>query len=302
LGSINTDLVVRGPRLPAPGETVLGGAFYQAPGGKGANQAVAAARLAREPVAFVAAVGDDAFGAAARASLARENLRTEFIRTVPGEASGVALILVDQHGQNLIGVASGANLRLAPADIAALPEQVFRDSRVFLASLETPLETVMCGLERAKRAGLATILNPAPADRALCEPGRLAVVDVLVPNEHEAAELAAQAVDSPKSAIEAARALQRLRARAVIVTLGARGATVVDHDEAVTIVPAEPAEAVDTTAAGDCYCGALAVALAEGFSLVAAARWAGRAAALSVSKRGAQPSLPRRAEVGEPTP
>jgi ribokinase len=297
LGSINTDLVIRGPRLPVPAETVIGGTFYQVPGGKGANQAVAAARLARSPVTFVAAVGDDAYGAAAREALARENLRTEFIRTVPDEASGVALILVDRHGQNLISVASGANLRLLPEDIEALPGQVFRESRVFLASLETPLETVIFGLERAKRAGLATILNPAPADRALCGPSRLALVDVLVPNEHEAAELAGRAVDSPDSAVEAAWALRRLGARAVIVTLGARGAVVVDEE--VTLVPAEPVQAVDTTAAGDCYCGALAVALAEGWPLAAAARWAGRAAALSVGKRGAQPSLPTRAEVGE---
>ena len=163
LGSVNVDLVVRGRRLPAPGETVLGGEFYRAHGGKGANQAVAAARASLEPVMFVAAVGDDGFGRESLAALARENLVARYVRTVPGCPTGVALILVDERGENLISVALGANLHLSAADVDAVPEEAFCDCRVFLACLESPVQAVRRGLERARRAGEITILNPAPA-------------------------------------------------------------------------------------------------------------------------------------------
>ncbi len=295
LGSINTDLVIRGPRLPAPGETVLDGTFFQAPGGKGANQAVAAARLASAPVTFVAAVGDDPFGRAALAALAQENLRTEFVQVVPGVASGIALILVDRQGQNLISVASGANLRLRREVVRDLPDEVFTAARVFLASLEIPLDTVLAALHRAKRAGLTTIVNPAPADLAFRDTGGMEAVDVLVPNESEAAALAERPVETVEDAIAAGQALRARGVRACIVTLGARGAVVVD--ETTTVIPPVPVQAVDATAAGDCFCGALAVALSEGKSLVEAAHWANQAAAISVGRAGAQPSLPRRREV-----
>src|SRR5262245_21834391 len=233
LGSINTDLVIRSRRLPAPGETVVGGMFFQAAGGKGANQAVAAARAAREPVTFVGAVGGDDFGREALVRFRRENLVCEYVKTIPEEPSGVALILVDEHGQNLISVAAGANAHLAPSDVEALPEAVFRDARVFLTGLETPLQTVVRGLERAKRAGLTTILNPAPAAPEVASPDVLSLVDVLTPNSGEAAILTGlrdgAVADDPSQARAAALELRTLGCRAVVVTLGPRGCLVVDE-------------------------------------------------------------------------
>jgi ribokinase len=300
VGSINTDLVIRGPRLPAPGETVTGGEFYRAFGGKGANQAVAAARAALEPVLFVGAVGDDELGDAAAAHLRSENLVCDYVKTVPGEPSGVALILVDETGQNLISVAAGANARLGPRDLDAIPDAAFAAARVFLSCLETPLETVNYGLQRAKRAGLFTVLNPAPATSALLDAGLLSLVDVLTPNAGEAALLTAAdtrntSEHDEESALRSARRLQSLGCPKIIVTLGAAGCLVVEEQPAR--IAGHPVRAVDATAAGDAFNGCLAVALSEGRSLVEAARWANTAAALSVTRRGAQPSLPTRREI-----
>lgn len=293
VGSVNTDLVIRVPRLPRPGETVLGGEFFQAAGGKGANQAVAAARLARDPVAFLAAMGDDAFGRQALESLRRENLELRGIKVVKQMASGVAQIVVDARGENAIAVASGANAALSPDDIDALGQELFAGARILLVSLETPLETVAHSLQRAKRAGLTTVLNPAPAG-ALCERMELLeFVDVLTPNELEAAELAGVASDSDPSLI-AAR-LRQAGARDCVITLGPNGCLVAgDRAEHVAGIKVE---AVDTTAAGDAFNGALVVGLAEGRSLVEAARWANWVAAVAVTRRGAQPSLPTREEL-----
>jgi ribokinase len=307
LGSINTDLVIRGPRLPRPGQTVLGGRFFQAAGGKGANQAVAAARAGTAAVLFIAAVGDDALGRQALDGLAAENLDTRFVRVVPDQPSGVALILVDEQGENQISVASGANGRLCPADVDAVPDELFRAARVFLCCLESPLETVAHGLRRAKAAGLTTILNPAPADPAICRPDIMRLVDILTPNEGEAAALAADAGGASRpqlldpsnqqhaAALASARALQSLGCPTVIVTLGAEGCLIVGQD--VTHVPGRAVQAIDATAAGDAFNGALAVALAEGRPLPDAARWANRAAAIAVTRAGAQPSLPTREEI-----
>jgi ribokinase len=293
VGSVNTDLVIRVPHLPRPGETVLGGQFFQAAGGKGANQAVAAARAARETVAFVGAVGDDAFGRQALEQLRRENLDLRGLKVVPGRASGVAQILVDCHGENAIAVASGANAALAPDDIDALPDDLFAGARVLLTSLETPLATVVRALERAKQWGLCSILNPAPAGALVDRLDVLELVDVLTPNEIEASALTGDESASYPSAV--AQRLRRLGARDCIITLGAAGCLVVaDREEHV---PGVRANAVDTTAAGDAFNGVLAVALAEGRSLTEAARWANRAAALAVTREGAQPSLPRRDEI-----
>jgi ribokinase len=293
VGSVNTDLVIRVPRLPKPGETVLGGEFFQAAGGKGANQAVAAARLARESVAFVAAVGDDAFGQQALQNLRRENLDLGAVKVVPATASGVAQIVVDARGENAIAVASGANLALSPDDIEALGQELFAGARVLLVSLETPLDTVAHSLQRAKRAGLITVLNPAPAG-ALCERMELLeFVDVLTPNELEAAELAGAGPEGDPSSV--ARQLRQSGARDCVITLGPDGCLVVgDRAEHVAGIKVE---AVDTTAAGDAFNGALAVGLAEGRSLTDAARWANRAAAIAVTRRSAQPSLPSRDEL-----
>ncbi|MFN0052093.1 MAG: ribokinase [Planctomycetales bacterium] len=296
IGSINTDLVIRGPRLPAPGETVIGGEFYQAAGGKGANQAVAAARAGRTPVTFLGAVGDDPLGREALAGLRAENLVCEFLKTVPGMASGVALILVDEGGQNLISVAPGANARLTPADVEAIPEETFRAAKVFLTCLESPLDTVASGLRRARRCGLLTILNPAPVPSQGLPNDLLALVDVLTPNASEAAQLAGlQPAGSPSLPATLALQLQSRGCRSVIVTLGDAGCLVADRE--VTAISARRVQAIDATAAGDAFNGALAVALSEGKSLISAAEWATAAAAISVTRRGAQPSLPTRAEI-----
>lgn len=296
LGSINTDLVIRSPSLPRPGETILGGEFYRAAGGKGANQAVAAARSSREPVTFLAAIGDDSFGHESLAGLKRENLDTRFLKLVPGQPSGVALILVDAGGQNLISVASGANLHLRPDDVHAVPVEVWQNARVFVACLESPLETVMAGLRRAKQNGLTTIINPAPADREILFAVGLRLIDLITPNETEAALLTGCEVRTADDAETAARQLQSAGCSRVIITRGEQGCCVLDGD-VVTHLPAQPVEAIDAVAAGDVFNGALATALAEGRSLIESARWANTAAAISVTRRGAQPSIPTRDEI-----
>ena len=298
LGSINTDLVIRSPALPHPGETILGGEFYRAAGGKGANQAVAAARSSREQVTFLAAVGDDTFGGESLAGLKREHLDTRFLKVIPGQPSGVALILVDASGQNLISVASGANLHLRPDDVHAVPIKVWQDARVFVACLESPLETVMAGLRRAKQNGLTTIINPAPADREILFAVGLRLIDLLTPNETEAALLTGREVLTADDAEAAARQLQSAGCSRVIITRGEQGCCVLDGDVFVNL-PAKRVEAIDAVAAGDVFNGALATALAEGRSLIEAAGWASTAAAISVTRRGAQPSIPTRDEIAQ---
>jgi ribokinase len=288
VGSINTDLVIRSARLPRAGETVLGGEFYSAAGGKGANQAVAAARASVAPVLFVGAVGDDSFGVSALDGFRRENLKLDFLHTIPNEASGIALILVDEQGQNQISVASGANTQLQPQHIDEIPDGIFTAAKVLLCSLETPLETVVHALQRAKRLGLTTLLNPAPADRAVAVREILSLVDVLTPNETEAAILCG---DETGDVEGLARTLQERGCRSVIVTCGAKGCVLLEGANVMSIA-AHPVTAVDATAAGDAFNGVLAVALAEGRPLPEAVRRANTAAALSVTRRGAQPSLP----------
>ena len=290
LGSVNTDLVIRAPRIPAPGETVLGGEYFQAPGGKGANQAVAAARAARKAVTFVAAVGDDDFGRAAIENFSRENLDDRHILSIANQPSGVALIFVDHRGENAISVASGANLYLTPADVDALPEELFAAADVFLSCLESPVETVVRGLRRARAAGLVTILNPAPALSEIAVSEILSLVDVLTPNAGEAEMLSGR-----ESAADAAVYLRRLGCGSVVTTLGAGGCLVSGETE--VHIPGRRVTAVDTTAAGDAFNGALAVALSEGKPLPEAARWATVAASIAVTRAGAQPSLPGRVEI-----
>jgi ribokinase len=299
LGSVNTDLVIRSARLPRPGETVLGVEFYQAAGGKGANQAVAAARAtgAHGKVTFIGAVGDDEYGKQSRRALLAEGIECSHLNEVTGVPSGIALILVDEQGENLISVASGANAHLLVGNLDAIPASLFQECKVFLACLESPLPTVERGLARAKELGLITILNPAPVENGAAVKCLLPLVDVLTPNELELAALAGMPVDTPESAAAAARIVQSLGARQIIVTLGAAGSVLVDESGTAHHIPAFPVTPIDTTAAGDCFSGTLAIALAEGQSLLTAARFASAAAAISVTRRGAQPSLPRRNEI-----
>ena len=295
IGSSNTDMTVRLPRLPAPGQTVLGGSLLVGPGGKGANQAVAAARAGAE-VVFVTAVGDDSFGDQAVEGYRAEGIGVDHIRTLPAVASGVALIFVGEAGENMIGVAPGANARLAPEDVDHLPDTLFEPARVLLlAGLEIPIETVARAVRRGKQAGMKVVLNPAPAQKSLLAAGCLDAIDVITPNRGELALLTGRAVATPHDLIGAARALREMGPKSVVVTLGAEGCLVLDA--AVRNLPSHPVAAVDTVGAGDAFSAALAVALAEGQPIDAAAAWASAAAALTVTKPGAQASLPRRAEI-----
>jgi ribokinase len=291
VGSANTDLVVRVPTLPRPGETVLGGTFASVGGGKGANQAVAAARAGGQ-VAFVAKVGADAMGDAAIAGYRAEGIDTTHVTHDAAMPSGVALILVDAAGENSIAVAGGANDRLLPADVDRAREAIAA-ADVLLVQLEIPLETVRHAVALAKVAGVPVILNPAPArplDAAL-----LADVAILTPNETEAEVLTGHRV-THEHAADAAERLLSLGATAVAITLGGHGAFVRERS-AVVHVPAFAVAPVDTVAAGDVFNGCLAVAVAEGRGLVEAVRFASAAAAIAVTRRGAQDSAPTRHEI-----
>ena len=287
VGSLNMDLVVRAPRLPQPGETLLGGEFRTFPGGKGANQAVAAARLGGS-VRMVGRVGQDDFGSALLGTLKAAGVDTAHVTRDPEAASGVALITVDAAGQNAIVVASGANGRVAPADVDAA-EAALAGAAVLVLQLECPLPAVERAVERARRHGLQVVLNPAPAQPL--PPALLAGVDYLIPNQTELAQLTGAA-----EATAAARQLQAAGVRHVVVTLGEAGVLIVGPGGAFQL-PAHPVPVVDTTAAGDAFVGAFAVALAQGRPLPEAAAWGNAAGALAVTRAGAQPSLPTLAEV-----
>lgn len=294
VGSSNTDMVVRSARIPAPGETVTGGQFLLAAGGKGANQAVAAARLGAE-VTLVAKVGSDMFGDQAVAGYQREGIVTDFIFRDPRHATGVALILVDEQGENLISVASGANHALGPEDVQRAAERI-RSADVVLLQLEIPLETVACAAQVAAEAGVPVILDPAPAPAGPLDPAILKHVTCLKPNETEAERLTGIPGRDEASARLAAARLLEGGARYAIITLGAKGALWVERERS-GFVAGNRVEAVDSTAAGDAFSGALACALARGLALEEAVRYAGLVGALSVTRLGAQPSLPTEEEV-----
>ncbi|MBF6613074.1 MAG: ribokinase [Chloroflexi bacterium] len=295
VGSINMDLVVRTPALPVPGQTVLGGPFATFPGGKGANQAVAAVRAGGQ-VAMVGCIGEDAYGPMLHAGLLDEGIDVSLVRTQAGSATGVALIAVNPRGQNTIIVAPGANAALTLKDLERSSE-VIRSAAVLLLQLEVPLPVVAAAAQMARRAGTPVILNPAPAppvNDSLLD--LLALVDVLVPNETEAATLTAyQRGDSTDPELMA-RALHELGAGAVVITLGEGGVFVLDGDRTYRQAPFS-VRAVDATAAGDAFTGALALALAENRTLQEAVRWGAAAGALAAATAGAQPSLPSRASI-----
>jgi ribokinase len=289
VGSLNKDLVVRAPRIPQPGETIIGGEFRAVPGGKGANQAVAAARLGGQ-VSMIGRVGSDAFAQSLLDSLAADGVDHAFVMQDPQAATGVALIVVDDAGENAIVVASGANMRLSPADVDAA-EAVIAAADVLLVQLEVPLAAVAQAARVAHAHGATVILNPAPACPLPDE--LLPLIDVLVPNESETALLTRLPVDTWSEIEAAAMALCELGVDTVVLTLGERGALLVEEGEK-KLIPAFEVTPVDTTAAGDAFVGGFAVALAEGRSLADAVRWGNATGALAATKLGAQPSLPTR--------
>lgn len=284
VGSINMDLVVNLKRAPEAGETVLGQTFHTYPGGKGANQAVAAARLGAQTM-MIGCVGDDAHGQELLHGLKVDGVETGAVRVEPGVATGTAVILVEEGGENRIVVVPGANGHLKPSDI---DPAAFATAKVVLISQEIPPETVAAALKLGREAGCITVLNPAPA-RPL-SPDLLPYVDVLVPNRSEAALLAGSKVESLVEARLAANLLLDQGISTVVVTMGAQGALAVRENQS-EIVPAIPVTPVDTTAAGDAFCGALATALAQGQPLLGAVGYGVAAAAVAVTRPGAQPSL-----------
>lgn len=293
VGSLNMDLVVRMPRIPQPGETLLGGVFKTFPGGKGANQAVAAARLGAH-VTMIGCVGGDAFGQEMRDTLKVEGIDTTHVLVHPESATGVALIQVDAKGQNSIAVASGANFQLTSADVERAMQSIGKFD-VLVMPLETPLETIYAAAKIASQRGAKVLLNPAPAQ--MLKPDLLELVDVLLPNEYEAALMTGQpSLQSAADVRNAAEKLLSLGVKNLMVTMGSQGAVLFDG-KMESNIPACPVQAVDSTAAGDCFVGALAVGLCEGKSLLSAAEFASAAAAISVTRDGAQPSLPSREEV-----
>lgn len=292
VGSSNIDMVVKTDKIPAAGETRLGSQFVMVPGGKGANQAVCAAKLGAD-VALVARVGDDVFGEQSLANFAAVGVDTAYVRRDASLPSGVALIAVDERGENAIVVAPGANSALSPADVDAARPAIARADAVVL-QLEIPQETVEHAVRLAKSLGRTVVLNPAPI-RHLPH-SVLPDVDVLVPNEHEAAAILGGGSFDTDGAPEAARRLRQTGVRSVVITMGAAGAYVSSPDQE-GFVEAVRVKAVDTTAAGDAFTASLACGIAEGSSVMDAARFAARVAAVSVTRMGAQSSLPSREEV-----
>lgn len=292
VGSSNTDMVIKTVHLPRPGETVLGGTFFMNPGGKGANQAVSIARLGGQ-VSFICKTGSDIFGHQSQQLFEEEGIDTSYIFSDSKHPSGVALITVDANAENCIVVASGANANLMPVDVAKAEEAIEKADLV-LMQLEIPMDTVEFVAEMAWRKGKKVILNPAPAHPL--SPSLLRHLYMITPNETEAEMISGVKITDEDSAREAAKAISDLGVACVILTLGSKGALVY-ADSVAEIVPAFQVKAVDTTAAGDVFNGALTVALSEGRMLKEAVRFACKASAISVTRVGAQSSAPYRNEV-----
>ncbi|HKK40880.1 MAG TPA: ribokinase [Bacteroidales bacterium] len=292
IGSSNTDMVIKSRKLPAPGETILGGTFLMNPGGKGANQAVSAARLGGD-VTFVTKIGNDLFGSESVDLFSRENIDTKHIINDPVNPSGVALIIVDENGENSIVVAPGSNSALSAYDIN---EEVFDTiaSDIFLMQLEIPLGTVEYVAQKAFSHNSKVILNPAPA-RYLSD-DLLGCVSIITPNETEAELLTGIKVTDAHSASKAAKEFHRKGVENVVITMGASGAFL-STDTISKMISVVPAKALDTTAAGDVFNGALAVALSEGKDIEQAVVFANKASAISVTRMGAQASAPYRKEI-----
>lgn len=290
IGSSNTDMTVRSATLPKPGETVLGGDFRMGPGGKGANQAVAARLLGGE-VTFVCKLGRDMFGEGASKHYESCGLDTSKILW-SDKPSGVALITVDSKAENSIVVASGANADMTVSDIDSVADNI-KSSGILLLQLEIPMDAVVHAAEIAYNAGVQVVLNPAPAAALPAE--LLKCVSILIPNETEASAISGIDINNFETAAAAAERLKGMGVREVIITMGSRGSVVCDGD--CTFVPAVKVNAVDTTAAGDTFCGGVCVALSEGKDLLEAVKFATAASSIAVQRPGAQDSIPKRYEV-----
>lgn len=291
IGSSNTDMSVKTDHLPQPGETILGGKFFMAHGGKGANQAVAAARLGGE-VTFVARIGKDMFGDSAVAGFEKEGIDTRFIVRDAGE-SGVALIFVDRDGENVIVVAPGSNSRLSPEDVDRAAGHM-ASCRALVLQFESPMETVEHAAKLAHEKGVKVVLNPAPMPAEGLPQGLLEAVDIMLPNESEARSLLGLRPDQPIDESSARGLLEK--ARCAVITMGGEGAILVTPEE-IKRMPAPKVKVVDTVGAGDAFAGALTVGLSSGRSLTESVEFAQKAAAISVTRMGAQSSLPTAKEV-----
>ena len=294
VGSINMDLVALMNRLPKPGETVTGKTFQTISGGKGANQAVAAARLGAQ-VSMIGRLGEDAFGVTLRKNLNSAGVDTKHVFETPGVSSGVALIGVEQSGVNAITVVPAANGQLTVDDVRSCQEMI-STSNALIVQLETPIETVAEAIRIAQKYGVLTVLDPAPAPKGLL-PQELMSVDILSPNQSEAEALTGIPVVDWASAKHAAQALRMLGANAVVLKMGELGALVYAQDDSIHQIAAFKAEVVDTTAAGDAFTAALTVALCRGESLKIAAHYGSLAGTLACTRFGAQPAMPTHDEL-----
>jgi ribokinase len=294
IGSCNTDMVIRTQKMPQPGETVLGGEFMINQGGKGANQAVAVAKLGGNTM-FVGKVGNDIFGNRTVELLSKVGIDTSQVTVSTDKPSGVALINVDASGENAIAVASGANGALSCADIDAIESEI-ADAALIIMQLEIPIDTVEHAAAIAKKHGVLVVLNPAPAPTTPLPPTLLSNVDIIIPNKTEAEKISGVEITDDASAEDAIKVIHGMGVTTVIFTLGSKGA-LLNVDGNSTLIPSYKVKAVDTTAAGDTFCGALCVAISEGKTLLDAVKFANRAASVTITRMGAQQSIPFRDEL-----
>ena len=292
VGSTNMDMVVKTHHIPVPGETVLSGSFFMNPGGKGANQAVTVARLGGD-ISFISKVGNDVFGRQSAQLFDEEGINTFYLLSDEELPSGVALITVDDAGENSIVVASGANANLFPGDLSEALDTI-ASANIVMMQLEIPMETVLFVAQYAAEKGVRVILDPAPAN--VLSPELLSHIDIVTPNQTEAEMLSGIKVTNVETAKKAARIIHKNGAKNVVVTMGTLGAVICQGNRA-EVVPAQKVQALDSTAAGDVFNGALAVALSEGKSLSESVAFACKVAAVSVTRMGAQSSIPYRNEM-----